>query len=76
MGLKKLLNIMKQSKENRKDYWIKPCIKFWVDTNDYMFVWLPTVIWLPWPCRRPGDSIIEFAWLNMWLGLGKWEVRK
>lgn len=75
MGLKKLFEVLKKSKEYRKDWYIKWKIRWKFDTDDYLFMFLPTIVWLPWPYRHCGESIVCIHWFNFNLGIGEWRRR-
>ena len=75
MGLKKLFTVLKTNKGYRKDWYIKWKFECVVNTNDYMFFILPTIVWTPWPYRRHGEHILEIAWLNCAIGTGEWRRR-
>lgn len=74
MKLKKLFEDLKRCKDMRKDYRLKMTIRFDVDTYDYYFAFLPTVLFLPWVYRtRYRDGVIDIWWLNMHILIGRWE---
>lgn len=74
MKLKKMLKDLKRLKPNRKNYRIKWTFKVGVDNKDYVFSFLPTIIWMPWIYRMPGlDSVVEIWWLNMHITIGRFE---
>lgn len=77
MKLKKLFADLKRCKNSRGDCRVKPTIKFYIDTNDYYFAFLPTVLWLPWIYRYPGsEGVVDIWWLNMHILIGTWERGK
>lgn len=71
MGLFKNL---KECKSDRKKYRIKPAIGFQADTRDYMFSFLPTVIWCPWIYRYSNSvGVVDIWWLHFHIWFGRWE---
>ena len=72
----KLIKDLKNCKVHRKVYKIKPTIEFSVDTEDYCFSFLPTILWMPWVYRYPDSSVIDIWWLNFHILIGKWVVVK
>ena len=72
--MKKLFKDSRKYKEHRKDYRIKPTIKFIVDNNNCMFSFLPTIVWQPWIYRYPNMiGVIDIWWLNFHIIFGRWE---
>lgn len=71
----KLLKHMRELKIHRREYIIKPSIKFRVDKNYYIMSLLPTIMIEPWILRTPGDPIIDVSFLNMHLLIGTWNLR-
>ena len=69
----KLIKQLWELRGQRKEYRINPKFVFRWDRNDYMFAFLPTIVWVPWICRHTGFYVIEFWWLNFNIGFGKWE---
>ena len=70
----KLIKDLKNCKGYRREYRIKSTIKFIVDTEDYYFSFLPTVLWMPWVYRNPNsDGVIDIWWLHFHILIGKWE---
>lgn len=76
MGLIKLFKRLRELRHNRKEYHIKPKITFRVDTHDYPFFLLPTILVQPWIYRYPGSYVIDIYWLNFFIGIGKFEPKK
>lgn len=73
----KLFKDYKDCKDYRKEYKVKPSIRFDIDKDHYYFSFLPTVIWMPWFYRHPGtDGIIDIWWLHFHILIGKWERKK
>jgi hypothetical protein len=71
----KLFDDLKRCKGNRKKYRIKPNIKFLVDTKNYYFSFLPTILWMPWIYRYTNSQgVIDIWWLHFHISIGKWEV--
>lgn len=60
----------------RKEWRIKPCVKLAIDKEDYIFSFLPTIIWMPWRYRYPGTYVVDFSWLIFHMGFGIWERRR
>lgn len=69
----KLIKDSIKLKENRKNYIIKPTIKFYIDNNNYMFSFFPTIEWQPWIYRYLNCSVIDIWWLNFHILIGTWE---
>lgn len=70
----KLIDDLKKCKDDRKEYRIKPIIKFDVDREHYHFSFLPTILWCPWVYRYPnGIGVVDIWWLNFHILIGKWE---
>ena len=69
-----LFKKLKRCKPDRKKYRIKPIIRFEVDTRDYYFSFLPTVLWIPWIYRYPNSTgVVDIWWLHFHILIGKWE---
>ena len=75
MGLKKLFKSLKECKNARKDYYIKPQIDFEADTVDYAFYLIPTIVVQPWPYRYRNTYVVSIIWLNFAVGFGMWKCR-
>ena len=72
--LKMLLSSLKRHKPHRKRYRIKPTIRFHIDDEDFGFAFLPTIAWMPWIFRHPGeDGVVTIWWLNFYILIGTWE---
>ena len=69
----KLIKDLWRLREGRKEYRINPKFIFRWDRRDYMFAFIPTIVWVPWICRYNGCYVVEFWWLNFNIGFGKWE---
>jgi hypothetical protein len=70
----KLIKDLKNCNGYRKEYRIKPTIRFCIDKEDYYFAFLPTILWQPWVYRYPNcDGIINIWWLHFHILIGKWE---
>ena len=70
----KLFEDLKKCKGRRRQYRIKPSIRFHVDREDYYFAFLPTILWMPWIYRYPNiDGVIDIWWLHFHVLIGKWE---
>ena len=76
MKLIKLFKRLKELQPGRKDYKIKPHIKFYIESNDYAFSFIPTIVWEPWINRFPGTAVIDIWWLNMHILIGKWVYKE
>ena len=63
----------KELKPYRKRYILKPKIEFRIDKHDYLFVFLPTIMFVPWFSRFPNSYAFEIMWLNINIGIGLWE---
>lgn len=71
--MKRLIESLKMCKGDRKKYRVNPVFGFQVD-RDYMFSFLPTIIWCPWVFRHPNTiGVIDIWWLNFHIYFGKWE---
>lgn len=69
-----LFKKLKEHKPNRKKYRIEPTIRFRVDTEHYLFSFLPTVLWMPWIYRFPHcGGVIEIWWLHFHVLIGNWD---
>ena len=70
----KLIEDFKMCRGNRKEYRVKPTIKFMADTRDYYFSIFPTILWMPWFYRYPNTTgVIDIWWLHFHILIGKWE---
>jgi hypothetical protein len=57
-----------------KNSWkIRPKIEFEYDKRDYLFVFLPTIMWQPSRYRYNGSCVVSFYWLLFRVGFGIWE---
>ncbi len=63
-----LFKDLKECREDRKDYYIKPAIK--VVRYNKQFVFLPTIMLSPWVYRYPNSFVWEIRWLNIIIGVG------
>ena len=61
-------------KEMRKEYRIRAKIGFEIDKLDYVFFFLPTIVWQPWKYRY-NSYVVELHWLIFTVGFGLWERR-
>lgn len=69
-----LFRKLKDCKPDRKKYWIKPIVGFAVDTRDYLFSFIPTVVWCPWIYRYPNTiGVVDIWWLHFHIYFGRWE---
>lgn len=68
-----LIKKLKELKEDRKDYRIKPCFNCKRETKRYLFYLLPTVLVQPWIYRYPNTYVVSVCWLNFKMGFGLWE---
>ncbi len=62
----------KSHKPYRKQYILKPKIEFRIDKDDYLFMLLPTIMFVPWFSRFPNSYAFEIMWLNINIGIGLW----
>lgn len=69
--LKVLYTDLKRCKGMRKEYSIKPTIKFEVNDADHFFL-IPTIMIMPWIYRFPNSSVVDILWLNCCICIGKW----
>lgn len=76
MGLRKLLRQIRENKRYRKLYRIKPTVSIHVDTDRYIFVFIPTILYAPWVRRIPGSCIVGIAWLNFHIYIGEWVEKR
>ena len=76
MGLIALIKRMRNLKQYRCEYRIKPTIRFYIDKRGYFMSFLPTVLWEPWINRYPNTDIIDIWWLNFHILIGTWEPKK
>lgn len=44
--------------------------------EDYVFPFLPTIIWMPWRYRYHSIYVVDFYWLIFRIGFGVWERRR
>ena len=72
LGLIKLFKMLRRLRVQRKEHYIKREVKFSVDTNDYLFCFLPTIVFSPWPFRYNGEAIFDIQWLHMHITIGRW----
>ena len=68
----KLYKRLKELKEQRKEYKIKPVVKFFADRGYYFSV-IPTVIFCPWIYRYPDDWVVDIWWLHFHICIGRWK---
>lgn len=74
--MSKLIEDLKRCKGRRKEYRIKPTIKFIRDDYHYYFSFLPTVAWQPYIYRHPGmDGVVDIWWLHFHILIGTWEYK-
>lgn len=72
LGLVKLFKTLRRLKVQRKHHYIKRVVDFHVDTHDYLFSFLPTIVFVPWPYRYNGEAIFDLHWLHMHIAIGEW----
>lgn len=73
----KLFDDLKKCKHLRKDYKIKPTIRFYIDRRRYRFSFVPTIVCMPWIYLYPNcDGVIDIWWLHFHILIGKLEVIK
>ena len=69
-----LFKKLKRCKKDRKKYRIKPIVGIEIDKTDYMFSFLPTIIWCPWIYRYPNSvGVVDIWWLHFHIYFGRWE---
>lgn len=72
--MKRLIEGLKMCKNDRNKYRINPVFGFEVDRNNYLFSFLPTIIWCPWIYRYPNSvGVVDIWWLYFHIYFGKWE---
>ena len=76
MKLIKLFKRLKELKPYRKEWKIEPHISFHVESTDYAFSFIPTIVWVPWINRYPDTKVIDIWWLNMHIAIGKWVYKE
>jgi hypothetical protein len=76
MKLKRMFESLKNCKEDRKNYVIDWNVTFNVDDHYYLFAFLPTILWEPWPFRYPNSPIISIMWLNCTIAIGTWKNKE
>ena len=70
----KLIEDFKMCKGHRKEYRLKPSIKFMADKEYYHFSFIPTILYEPWIYRYPNSvGIIDIWWLHFHILIGTWE---
>lgn len=72
MGIISLLKKYIDLRSRRKGWRVEKRLRFEID-KDYMFSFLPTVIWMPWMYRYPESSVIDIWWLNLHITFGTWK---
>lgn len=76
MKLKKLFKELKLLKERKKEYYIEPTIRFYIEDNRYCFSLFPTICFMPWIYRHPESICFDIWWLNFHIYIGKFKVKK
>lgn len=76
LGLIRLFKELKRLKVQRKRYCIKREIHFGVDTDDYVFCLIPTIVFSPWTRRYNGEAIIDIHWLHLHICIGRWARKR
>ena len=70
----KLINDLKMCKGDRKKYRVNPVFGFEKDDRNYLFSFLPTIVWCPWIYRYPNSiGVVDIWWLHYHFYFGKWE---
>lgn len=70
----KLFEDLERCKGYKNEYKLIPSLRFYRDTDDYYFSFLPTILWMPWIYRHPNsDGVIDIWWLHLHILIGKWE---
>lgn len=72
MRLGKMLRTCRDCKKYAKEDHIKWNIKFYIDDEDYVFSFLPTIVWQPYPYRSYGVTVIDIWWFNLHIFIGEW----
>ena len=67
-----LFKKLKECRPDRKNYRIKPIIRFEID-KDYLFSFLPTIVCCPWIYRHKGFYVVDIWWLHFHIVFGRWE---
>lgn len=70
--MKRLINSYKRCWHMRNDYHIVWKVKFAADKQDYLFSFLPTIMWSPFPRRYPNTYLFDIHWLYFHIGIGYW----
>lgn len=72
MKLKKMFESFKRCKGLKEKNDITWDVSFEIDDNCYLFSFLPTIMWQPWPFRYPNCSVIDIMWFNCHILIGTW----
>ena len=72
LGIRKLIKTHRRLRVQKKNYYIRPKVRFHVDKEDYPFFILPTVLIQPWFRRYPGSSVIDIYWMHFIIAIGLW----
>lgn len=76
LGFIDLFKTLRKFKVQRKHYHIKPEIRFGVDTKNFIFSLIPTVMVVPWVFRYHNEPIIDIQWLHLHITIGKWKRKE
>ena len=73
MKLRKLYALRRKFKPNRKDFRFSYKPEFFIDTESYIFLLIPSISFQPWFMLMPNvqDHIFQLSWLNMGIGIGR-----
>ena len=72
MHLKKLFEDIRRCKQYPETRHIKWDFVFEIDDRNFLFAFLPTIVWQPSIYRYPNVCIIQIWWLNFNIGIGRW----
>lgn len=62
--------------KGRKNWCIKPLLKFERDTDYYLMSLVPTIMFQPWNYRRPGIAVIDITWFHFHIVIGEWKHKE
>lgn len=70
--MKKLIQTIRRCQPYRKDHKIVWKIRAEIDRDNYLFNFLPAILWCPWPYRYDNECVVCLSWLNINIGIGVW----
>lgn len=74
--MNKLFSELKKCKSIRKNYRIKPCVRFAADRRRYVFSLIPTIRYTPWIYMYPNAiGVVDVSWLHFHIYFGKLELK-